>query len=163
MLGRLAVLVLLAGLVGAPAAQARTQETRVIKVVSISLEVVVNDTAPKQVINKGDMIGQRSKLLNPEAQFGMAKGVRVGSDRGVTTYTGPKSARFDGITNLPGGTLVLHGPITMRKGGVTAIRVAGGTGKFKGARGVLLIAPGNPKTPGRVLNTYRLTLPTLAA
>jgi len=135
----------------------------VIRVVSVSVDVLVNDTPPKQVVNKGDMIGQRSKLLNPTAQFGMAKGVRVGSDRGVMTYTGAKSARFDGITTLPGGTLVLRGAVSVRKGGVTAIPVAGGTGKFKGARGVLLIAPSNPKTPGRVLNTYRLKLPTLAA
>src|SRR5256885_16815349 len=116
---RPAVLALFAVLLAAPAAQARMQDTRVIKVISVQVDLVVNDTAPKKVANKGDMVGQRSKLINPTAQFGMAKGVRVGSDRGVMTYTGPRSARFDGITTLPGGTLILRGSVISRKDGVT--------------------------------------------
>src|SRR5215203_4726339 len=159
MLARLVVVALLAGLLSASATQARAQETRVIEVVSVELELVVKDTKPKKAANKGDSILFRDKLLNPAPQFGMAKGARVGSDRGTLTYTTAKRARFDGTATLPGGTLFLRGEVFSRREGGMAIPVAGGTGKFKGARGVLLVDPSNPKTPNRALNTYRLTFP----
>ena len=50
MLARLVVAALLAGLLAASAAQARAQETRVIEVVSVELELVVKDTKPNEDI-----------------------------------------------------------------------------------------------------------------
>jgi len=163
MRARLAVLPLVAAALAVPAAQgaqtAQRAKERVIRVMSVELKLVVNDTKPKNAANKGDSITFHDRLLNPAPQFGMAKGVRVGSDRGTLTYTGPRSARFDGIATLPGGTLILRGQVYSRREGGMAIPVAGGTGKFKGARGVLLVDASSPKTPKRALNTYRLIFP----
>ena len=157
---RLVVLALLGSLLLPAVAQARLQETRVIRVISVQVKIVVNDTAPKMKANKGDSIVFRDALLNAAKQLGKAKGAHVGTDRGTLTYTSPRSARFDGTATLPGGTLILRGRVLSTKAGGMTIPVAGGTGKFSGAHGLLVVNPGSAKTPDRALNTYRLTIPT---
>jgi hypothetical protein len=144
-----------AALLAPLAAQARAQETLVIKVTSVSLAApVVKDNPPKGV-SKGDKIIQKDDLLNAAAQFGRKKGARVGSDSGTITFTSKTSARFDGRAVLPGGTLTLRGEVMTVAGGGFTIPVAGGTGRFKGAHGILRVGSGTK----RALNTYTLTLP----
>jgi hypothetical protein len=142
------------------AAQARATETLVIKVTSVSVSQKTHDVPPKGLpttASKGDTIVLRDRLLNAANQFGKKTGARVGSDSGTMTYTSSGAARFDGVATLPGGTLTLKGRVyatSDRKNMV--IPVTGGTGRFKGATGVVLVGPGTKKA----LNTYMLKLPS---
>jgi hypothetical protein len=134
--------------------QARTQDTLVIKVTSVSVKLTATDKPPKGA-SKGDQVRFEDDLLNVAARFGTKKGAKVGSDTGTMTFTSARSARFDGRAVLPGGTLTLKGAVASVGNGSITIPVAGGTGKYKGARGHLLVGPGDK----RALNTYTLTLP----
>jgi hypothetical protein len=87
-------------------------------------------------------------------QFGKKKGARVGSDRGTMTFTSANTARFSGSATLPGGKLTLKGWVTGLPDNSVAIPVTGGTGVFAGAKGFLIVGPGNAKA----LNIYRLTV-----
>ena len=135
-------------------AQARAQDTLVIKVTSVSVAITARDRPPKGA-SKGDTVRFRDDLVNAAAQFGRRKGVKVGSDTGTMTFTGAHSARFDGRAVLPGGTLTLRGEIVAVGNGSITIPVVGGTGRFKGAHGQVLVGPGQKRS----LNTYTLTLP----
>jgi hypothetical protein len=149
---RFALLLVVAGAVGVPAAQARTLT---FSVTSVSLSSRQTDVAPKGT-SKGDTVVMRDRLLNASRQFGHAKGARVGSDHGTMTFTGAHTATFSGIAVLPGGTLRISGTVIPVGGGI-AIPVTGGTGRFAHARGYVLVGHGT-KT---VLNTYTLTIPTI--
>jgi hypothetical protein len=136
-------------------AQARAQGTVVIKVTSVAVGApLFTDRAPKGA-SKGDMIVYKDDLLNAVAQFGKKQGVKVGTDSGTMTFTSKTSARFDGRAVLPGGTLTLRGPVISIAGGGITIPVTGGTGKYKGAVGIVRVGSGQK----RALNTYMLTLP----
>jgi hypothetical protein len=128
-----------------------------IQVVSDAVSIRTVDSPPKGSANKGDRIVYRDNLTNPVRQFGRKKGAKVGSDRGVMTFTGPRSARYVGSTRLPGGTLKLRGKVTGIPNGFS-IPVVGGTGRYAGATGRLLVGPGE-----RPLNVYELTLPVSIA
>jgi hypothetical protein len=95
--------------------------------------------------------------VNARAQFGRAEGAAVGSDRGTMTFTGAHTATFSGVATLPGGTLKLSGKVVAVPGNSIVIPVAGGTGRFRGAKGYVLVGPGTKEA----LNTYTLTLPTI--
>jgi hypothetical protein len=137
-------------------AQARTQDTLTIKVTSVAGKLITKDRPPKGA-SKGDTVAFRDTLLNAAPQFGKKAGAKVGSDRGTMTFTSKTSARFDGVATLPGGTLTLKGPVAGAQDGKSiVIPVTGGTGRFKGAHGLLLVGPGKQ----RALNTYTLTIPT---
>jgi hypothetical protein len=137
------------------AVQARATEALVIKVTSVSTSLKTHDATPKGP-SKGDTVVFRDNLLNAAAQFGKKKGVKVGGDRGTMTYTSDHSARFLGKATLPGGTLTLKGQVLAAPDGKSlVIPVTGGTGRFKGARGAVLVGPGAKRS----LNTYTLTLP----
>jgi hypothetical protein len=155
---RLAALSLL-GLVAALlplGAQARTQETvLVIKVTSVAVKAAVVKDVPPKGASKGDSVVQSDKLLNVAAQFGKKAGATVGSDSGTMTFTSARAARFDGKAVLPGGTLTLAGQVLPLSGGGVSIPVTGGTGRFRGAHGILRVGPGS----ARSLNTYTLTFP----
>jgi dirigent-like protein len=144
---------LLAALLAAPAAGAATLTLRV---TSVALSVKPNDLPPKGT-SKGDTIAYRDRLLNARAQFGRRKGAVVGSDRGTMTFTGRHDARFAGLARLPGGTVRLVGKVTALPNRSLVIPVAGGTGRFAGAHGYVLVAPGTRTS----LNTYTITLPTV--
>jgi hypothetical protein len=140
-------------LAAAPAAEAAKLT---IKVTSVTLTVRPTDRAPAGT-SKGDTIVYRNRLVNAVRQFGRPAGAAVGSDRGTMTFTGAHSARYSGTAVLPGGTLTLAGAVVALTGGRIAVPVSGGTGKFAGARGYVVVGPGNK----RALNTYTLTLPSV--
>ena len=128
--------------------------TLTITVTSVALSAKTTDVDPKGT-SKGDTIVMRDRLLNASRQFGRAKGERVGSDHGTMTFTGAHSATFSGVASLPGGTLRISGRVAPVSAGLV-IPVTGGTGRFAGARGYVLVGHGN-KT---ALNVYTLTLRT---
>jgi hypothetical protein len=137
-------------------AQARTQDTLTLKVTSVSVELTQKDKPPKGA-SKGDTIVFRDNLLNAAAQFGKAVGAKVGSDQGTMTFTSKTSAVFKGSATLPGGTVSLVGKVTTGPDGKSlVIPVTGGTGRFKGASGFVVVGPGDKRS----LNTYSLTFPT---
>ena len=93
--------------------------------------------------------------MNARRQFGEKKGTVVGSDRGTTTLTGPRSARVNAVATLPGGTISVRGRIQEQTDATLVVPVVGGTGSFAGARGTLTING----TEKRAWNVYRLTYP----
>jgi hypothetical protein len=135
----------------APAASAA--KTITLQVTSVALSVKSHDRPPKGA-SKGDTIVQRDRLLNAVAQFGRKKGATVGSDHGTMTFTSAHAARFTGVVVLPKGTLTLNGKVTAATGGILVIPVTGGTGAYAGAKGIVLVGPGEK----RALNVYRFTI-----
>lgn len=135
------------------AAPAASAKTITLQVTSVAVSVKSNDHPPKGA-SKGDTIVQHDRLLNAVAQFGRKKGAAVGSDRGTMTFTSKRTARFKGVVVLPKGTLTLNGKVTAAQGGILVIPVTGGTGAYSGAKGVLLVGPGEK----RALNVYRFTI-----
>ncbi|HEX4521535.1 MAG TPA: hypothetical protein VH063_18320 [Gaiellaceae bacterium] len=125
--------------------------TQTIRVTSVTLAMSTHDAAPKGA-SKGDTVTYSDRLLNAGAQFGRKKGAKVGSDTGTLTYTSAHTAKFSGRAKLPGGTVILLGPVYTTSDGSIVVPVAGGTGKFSNVRGTLTVGPGK----NHVLNTYRL-------
>jgi hypothetical protein len=131
----------------------------VIRVVSITTSYTTVDVPPKKA-SAGDHDVFTSRLLNARAQFGKPRGAVVGSDRGTMLLTSATSARLMTVARLPGGTIVVSGPLTSAGGGAVSIPVVEGTGQFAGARGtVTILAPKDPKT---AINIYRLTYGPIA-
>jgi hypothetical protein len=151
------VLAAVAALAVPVAGQARAQDTTLtIKVTSVSVKLTQKDVPPKGA-SKGDTVVFRDDLLNAAAQFGKKAGVKVGSDQGTMTFTSKTAAVFKGAATLPGGTVTLDGKVSGASDGKSlVIPVTGGTGRFKGAHGVVLVGPGNKRS----LNTYSLVIPT---
>ena len=145
-----AAIAVLALVLAGPAAAA----TQTIRVTSVTTKLTSHNVGPKGT-SRGDTVTSTDRLLNAAAQFGRKKGSVVGSDAGTLTFTSPHTATFSGHTTLPGGTLILAGPVYGTQGGSLVIPVVGGTGTFANVRGTLTVAPGN----GRVLNTYHLLRP----
>jgi hypothetical protein len=146
-----------AGAGGAPAgAQPRgaAVETLTIQVTSVVVKVTPIDRNPKGT-SKGDKVIQRNRLINAVRQFGKPKGAQVGTDEGTVTFTSAHTERYDGLARLPGGTIMVQGPVRRILGGGLRIPVVGGTGKYSAATGTLFVASGEE----RVLNVYRITLP----
>jgi hypothetical protein len=144
---------LLLGALTAGPAGATTTVT--IKVTSVTIALHRHDVRPKGA-SKGDTVVDHDRLLNAVAQFGKKKGAPVGADNTTTTFTGPHSATIKGTVTLPGGTLTLGGELVGLSNGDLAVQVVGGTGKYADARGSLVVGTGR----NRVLNTYRLVLPS---
>jgi hypothetical protein len=142
-------------LLAAPAASAAAA-TRTIKVTSVSVAYKETDKPPKGA-SKGDTIKYSDRLLNAVSkQFGRKKGAVIGSDHGTMTFTSAHSATFDGVADLPGGTLRLSGTVVGIASNSFAIPVTGGTGTFAGATGYVVVGPGEKRS----LNTYALTFPS---
>jgi hypothetical protein len=128
--------------------------TTTIELTSITVSLHRHDVAPKGY-SKGDTVVGRDRLLNAKAQFGKKKGVVVGHDSSVTTFTSAHTATIRGTVTLPGGTLILRGEVIgLSNGGLTA-PVVGGTGTYAHAHGTVTVGAGTK----RVLNTYLLILP----
>ena len=145
-----AVLVAALAAFSAAAASGATLE---IKVISVTQSTVSHDIGPKGA-SKGDTIVYRDKLVNAAPQFGKKKGVEVGSDSGVMTFTGAHTASFRGRAILPDGTLTLSGSVYSTPQGLV-VPVTGGTGAYAHYKGTLLVGAGSKRVP----NTYRLTRP----
>jgi Dirigent-like protein len=135
------------------AAQARS--TLVLRLISVSTSSSVDDRPPAGA-SVGDSFTETSRLRNAVAQLGRPKGAVVGTDRATTTLISAQAVRMEGTVRLPGGTLTIRGRVTLRPGSAS-VPVAGGTGRFAGARGTVT-ATALPD--GRsASNVYRLTLP----
>lgn len=155
----LAALVLVASALAAGQATAGSPPT-VIALVSTTTSSSQIDVKPKGTVNAGDGEISTSRLANARAQFGKPKGAVVGSDKGTVIYTGQHSARMKAVAKLPGGTLILNGPLQPVTGNAVVIAVVGGTGIFAGATGTLTILP--PSSPSTAVNVYRLTYGPIA-
>jgi Dirigent-like protein len=151
----LLVLIAVAALAAPGTAAAKKELT--IRVVSVSTLLKEIDKPPKGA-SKGDRVVFRDTLRNAVKQFGKAKGAKVGSDRGTMTFASASSARFDGTARLPGGTVTLRGGVVPIESGGMAIPVVGGTGRYAGATGVLVVGPGSKQA----LNVFVLELPDSA-
>jgi Dirigent-like protein len=141
-------------LAAAAAAGPARAGTLTIAVTSVALSAKTIDVGPKGT-STGDRVVMRDRLLNARRQFGRPRGAQVGSDHGTMTFTGAHSATFSGVASLPGGTLRISGRVVAVPAGLV-IPVTGGTGRFDGAKGYVLVGHGE-KT---ALNTYTLTIRT---
>jgi hypothetical protein len=95
------------------------------------------------------------KLYNLVPQFGKPKGALVGSDSGTLRQAGQISASFTGVVRFPGGTMNVRGQVILGET-VSNLTVTGGTGRFSGARGVVVIR--GLGAQGRASNIFHLTL-----
>jgi hypothetical protein len=158
MRARTALVLTVAGALLVPAAgQTRAQDTLVLKLTSVTAKgsPVTNDKPPKGA-SAGDTVAFEDNLLNAAAQFGKKVGAKVGTDRGTMTFSSKTSARFKGSATLPGGTVTLDGPVISSADGKSIIiPITGGTGRYKNAKGAVLVGPGDK----RALNTYTMIFP----
>jgi hypothetical protein len=137
-----------------PAAHAKRMT---ITILSLTQVTMPHDTTPKGRENKGDFIQYKALLVTVGPLFGRhEKNQPVGYEAGTQTFTSSTDVRVNGQATFPGqGTIEFRGDMRTLKNGLVSVPVVGGTGKFTGADGVLLIGPGDLKS----VNTYRLSLP----
>jgi hypothetical protein len=153
---------LLALLVAAPLVPVASGGTHAkkmtITIVSQTRVAIPHDLAPKGRENKGDWISYKALLLTVGPLFGkQRKNQPVGWEEGTQTYVNATDARVRGTATFPGqGTIRFRGLMKEVAGGKITVPIVGGTGKFSGATGTLLIGPGQVRS----VNTYRLNLPT---
>jgi hypothetical protein len=117
-----------------------------------------HDFPPKGKENRGDYLEIRSLLVSIGPVFNVGKkNVPVGWDNATLVYLdGKGKARLRGKAVLRGqGTILYRGIMKDLPGGKTSVPIVDGSGKFRGAKGVLIIGPGQLKA----LNTFRLRLP----
>jgi hypothetical protein len=152
------VLVLLVAVSLVPAASGGQQAKKMTFSIMSRVQVTQPfDTAPKGRENKGDYIKYKALLLTVGPLFGkQTKNQAVGYEEGTQTYLNATDARVRGKTTFPGqGTITYRGLMKSLRNGTISVPITGGTGKFSGAHGVLIIGPGDLTS----LNTYRLSLP----
>jgi hypothetical protein len=136
--------------VSAPASGA-VSKTMVIRLKSITVSSSGVDKPPKG-LSRGDVLHARFRLLNAAPQFGRKIGAAVGTERSTYSFLSSTRATLKGTVALPGGTIRYAGRGAV--GSSAPVPVVGGTGRFAGAKGRLVVGAG--KSP---LNTYYLTLP----
>jgi hypothetical protein len=151
-LATLALLALLALPAGAGAAP------RTVRLWSVPTSNKVTDVPPKGA-SKGDVVHQRTRLVNASAQLGRRTGAVVGYDVSTVRLTSPTQAILDVVVHLPGGTIHVHGKVFTDRA-VLTYPVVGGTGVFAGAHGTGTEID-DPNAP-RALNIYHLTYGTVA-
>jgi len=151
-------LVALAALAVAASAGAATGPST-IHVWSIPTANRITDVAPKGKLNAGDVVHQRTRLVNAVRQFGRPAGAVVGYDESVIRLTSATRAVVDTVAHLPGGTLHAHGTVTLGRSPST-IHVASGTGVFTGARGTTTET--DYANADHALNVYRLSYGAVA-
>ena len=140
---------------GVAGATAATRPPTVIRLVAVPTSAKTTDRAPKGP-SAGDTVTETSRLLNEVAQFGKPPLAVVGSDRDVQRLRfKPRRLTIDGVTKLPGGTLFFRGTVERFGEDGTVVPVVGGTGRFLGAQGILVIVTAG--RPAKTLNIYRLT------
>jgi hypothetical protein len=148
---------LLAALMLVPtAASATGRRSMTFQLTSVTRVTTPHDLPPKGRENKGDYIVYKALLVAMGPLFGKVKNRAVGYEEGTVTYTSATKARLRGISTFEGqGTVTFSGPMKELSKGRTSVPITGGTGKFHGAKGVIVIGPGDTKAT----NTYRLSLP----
>ena len=110
-------------------------ENVVIRLTSQTTSVTGNDVTPKGP-SKGDRYVLASRLTNAVRQFDKPAGAVVGSDRGTVRFTSDTLVAIDGVARLPGGTIHFRGRGVF---GLKRIPVVGGTGRYAGAKGTLIV------------------------
>ena len=88
-----------------------------------------HDLAPKGT-SQGDKVVFSDVLLNGTAQFGKKVNDRIGTDSGTMTFTSKSTATMTGVANLPDGTIIFRGDVTVLPNKSITVPVIGGTGKF---------------------------------
>jgi hypothetical protein len=128
-----------------------------ITILSLTSVTIPHDTAPKGRENKGDWVDYKALLVTTGPLFGkQRKNQPVGFEAGRQTFTSATTARLKSVVTFPGqGTIRVNGDMKDMANGNTSVRIVGGTGKFTGAQGVLVIGPGELRS----INTYHLSLP----
>jgi hypothetical protein len=152
------LLVLLLAVSLVPAATGGTQAKKFEFTILSRMQVTQPfDIDPKGRENRGDYIKYKALLLTTGPLFGkQKKNQPVGWEQGTQTYLNATDARVRGKTTFPGqGTITYRGMMKSLRNGMISVPITGGTGRFTGAQGVLLIGPGDVSS----LNTYRLSLP----
>ena len=116
-----------------------------------------HDIAPKGRENRGDYIKYKALLLTVGPLFGkQKKNVAVGYEEGTQTYRTPPTRGCGARRRSRGRARSTFGALMKSlRNGTISVPIVGGTGKFTGAHGVLIIGPGDLSS----LNTYRLSLP----
>ena len=148
---------------GATQAPARADAKKLtFQIMSLSRVTIPHDKAPKGRENRGDWISYRSLLVSVGPLFGKKKKFTpVGFEAGKYTFTSATTAKINSTATFHGqGTIKIRGPLTDHKDGTSTVPIVGGTGKFNGAHGVLVISPG---TTLKAVNTYKLSLPATGA
>jgi hypothetical protein len=137
-------------------AQARARSTTTIRLLSVAGAYRYKDAAPKG-LSAGDSVTGTDRLYDLAAQLGRRKGALVGSDSGTWKILSAKgAAAFRGVARLPGGTIFVKGRIALDASS-GSLPVVGGSGRFAGARGTLVVR--ELGTQGRAANIFLLTLP----
>jgi hypothetical protein len=142
----------------AGAATAAAEKSLSFTVMSYVRVVKPHDFPPKKKENRGDFLEIRSVLASVGPIFNVRKAkVPVGWDTATLVYLNDKGkARLRGKAIFRGqGTLLYRGVMKDLPGGRTSVPIVNGSGKFRGAKGVLVIGPGELKAT----NTFRLKLP----
>jgi hypothetical protein len=133
-------------------------QQRVIRVLSVTLDVDIDDKPPKGN-SKGDMILATSQLRNARAQFGKARGRIVGQDRLRGVMESASVARVSVTSTLPGGTIKCQGKGYSSRTPMV-LRVVFGTREFRGASGTCTASSPPPNSYGAdALNVYRIRVP----
>jgi hypothetical protein len=143
---------------GATHASSQAQAKKMtITILSRTRIYIPHDLAPRGTENKGDWIRYRARLLTVGPLFGRRnKNQPIGWEAGTQTFVSAVDARIRGTTTFPGhGTIKFKGLMRSLRNGMISVPVIGGTGKFNGAKGVLLIGAGNLES----VNTYHLRIP----
>jgi len=135
-------------------ASGSTRALPVIQLISTRTTFQPHDVAPKGP-SKGDTVFTTSQLTNYVAQFDRPQRELVGTDRRTIAMVTRTTGTIEGLTRLPGGTLILRGTVRFVANGMI-IPVTDGTGEYAGARGTATVSTccGDPK---KSLNVYRLT------
>jgi hypothetical protein len=156
------LIVLLPVLALVPAANARKDANTAGRTVSFQVMSFVRiakpyDFPPKGKENKGDYIEFKSVLATIGPLFGKPnKNMPVGWDKGTLVYLNAVDARLRGTATFLGqGTIIYRGKMKSLSRGRSSVPIIGGAGKFRGAKGVLIIGAGELKA----LNTFRFKLP----
>jgi hypothetical protein len=124
-----------------------------IQVTSIVTKTQAHNRVPNRT-SKGDRVVFSDVLLNGAPQFGKKVNERIGTDSGTMTFTSKRTAIMTGVANLPDGTIIFRGDVTVLPNNRISVPVIGGTGKYANASGTLLVGSGLKRAP----NTYTLVI-----
>jgi hypothetical protein len=137
-----------------PAAQGATH--LIVVLTSLNTIQQVHDNPPMGKGNKGDSIDFKDLLVTTKAALGHKKNHKIAWDAGTVIYVTGSVQKILVRVTFPGlGTITYEGVLKSLKGGNSSVPIVAGTGQFKGARGTVIIGPGDVKS----LNTFDLTVP----